>query len=210
MHKKLIIIHRIIYKIIPSFFYCLISGFPYDISYNIDGKPIIIKRLWYDRIFRNLKGGSISIGKNFSCLNKVNSNSIGLIQPCVFDILEDGSIIRIGNNVGISGSTLNATKSITIEDNVNIGSGCIITDTDSHPIEYSHRISNKKEFIKSAPIVIKEGAFVGARSIILKGVTIGKHSVIGAGSVVSKSVPDYCIACGNPAIIIKNIEELSL
>ena len=58
---------------------------------------------------------------------------------------------------------------------------------------------------KVAPINIKEGAFVGARCIIMKGVTIGRHSIVGAGSVVTKSVPDYSIACGNPAKVIKPI-----
>ena len=58
-----------------------------------------------------------------------------------------------------------------------------------------------------APILIKEGAFIGARSIILKGVTIGRHSVVGAGYVVLKDVPDNCIVAGNPAKIIKNLSN---
>lgn len=207
MNSRLYFIYRIIYEIIPSFINCMISGLNFDTSWNIKGHPRIITRAWYDRLFRGLKGGHIRIGKNFSCFNKVTSNSIGLIQPCIFDVLEDNSYIRIGNNVGISGSTLNATISITIEDNVNIGSGCIITDTDSHPLDYIHRIRNDKEFTKSAPVIIKEGAFIGARCIVLKGVTIGCHSIVGAGSVVSKSIPDNCIACGNPARVIKVIES---
>lgn len=206
MNSKLFLIYRFFYEIIPSFVYCKLSGLPFHTSYNIKGKPYIITRAWYDRIFRGLKGGRIIIGNKFSCLNKVNSNSIGLIQPCVFDILEDGSQIIIGNNVGISGSTLNATSCIIIEDNVNIGSGCIITDTDSHPLGYEHRINNNKLYTKYSPVIIKEGAFIGARSIILKGVTVGRHSIIGAGSVVTKSIPDNCIACGNPAKVIKMIE----
>lgn len=193
------------YEIIPSFINCLRSGLPFDSSWNIKGCPRIITRAWYDRLFRGLKGGTITIGKKFSCFNSVTSNSIGLIQPCVFDVVEDGSFIKIGDNVGISGSTLNATIGITIEDNVNIGSGCIITDTDSHPLDYNERVSNNKQATKAAPIVIKKGAFIGARSIVLKGVTIGRHSVVGAGSVVSKSVPDNCIVAGNPAVVVREI-----
>lgn len=190
---------------IPTFIWCKISGLPFDSSWNIQGRPYIIKRKWYDRFFRNLKGGKIIIGKNFKCNNSIDSNSIGLIQPCIFDILENNSKIIIGNNVGISGSTINATTSIQIEDDVMIGSGCIITDTDSHPILYEDRMCNNKSKINRKPILIKKGAFIGARSIILKGVTIGKYSIVGAGSVVTKNVPDNCIVCGNPAVIIKYI-----
>ena len=123
-----------------------------------------------------------------------------------FNIAIDGSSIVIGNNVGISGSTINAASSIVIEDNVSIGSGCLITDTDSHPIEYSARIADDNSKTKTAPIIIKEGAFIAARCIAMKGVTIGTHSVIGAGSVVTKSIPDNCIACGNPARVVKQLE----
>ena len=198
--------YKLVYEVVPTFFNCILSGLSFDSSWNVIGRPRIIKRKWYDRIYRHLHGGELCIGKGFKCNNSVTSNTIGLIQPCVFDILEDGSKIIIGDNVGISGSTINATTSITIEDNVLIGSGCIITDSDSHPIDYEYRIRSDKSKVQRAPIVIKEGAFIGARSIILKGVTIGRHSVVGASSVVTKSVPDNCLVGGNPAKIIKYID----
>lgn len=191
-----------------TFVNCLLSGLRFNKSWNVVGRPRIIKRAWYDKIFRGMYGGKIEIGNNFSCMNSTESNSIGLIQPCVFDVLENDSLIKIGDNVGISGSTINATTSVIIEDNVLIGSGCIITDTDSHPIDYKARIANDKSSIQKSPILIKEGAFIGARSIILKGVTIGRHSIIGAGSVVRNDVPDYSIVSGNPAVVIKNIAEV--
>ena len=204
--------NRIIYSIyhfifiqIPTFVICVRSNLPFNNSWEIDGVPMIIRRKWYEKIFAKHYGGTITIGNNFCCHNRIDSNSLGLIQPCVFNIAIDNSIIRIGNNVGISGSTINAASSITIEDNVKIGSGCIISDTDSHPIDYLSRINNNNSTTNTKPIIIKEGAFIGARCIILKGVTIGRHSIIGAGSVVTKSIPDNCIACGNPALIIKSI-----
>lgn len=203
MMTMIFYIYRLFYEIIPTFFWCSISGLSFDISWNIKGKPYVIRRKWYDRLFRGLIGGEIIIGKGFRCNNTLTSNTIGLIQPCVFDILENNSQIVIGNNVGISGSTINATKSIIIEDDVLIGSGCIITDTDSHPILYEDRISCDKLKTESRPIQIKKGAFIGARTIILKGVTVGVNSVVGAGSVVSKDVPDNCIVAGNPAKIVK-------
>lgn len=201
-------IYRLIYIIIPTFFNCIRAGLPFNSTWDIDGTPIIIKRIWYEKVFARHTGGKLFIGDNFCCHNKIDKNSIGLIQPCVFNIAIDNSVIKIGKNVGISGATINAASSVTIEDNVIIGSGCIITDTDSHPIDYYSRIVAKNNSeTKTSPVIIKEGAFIGARSIILKGVTIGRHSVVGAGSVVSKNVPDNSIVCGNPAILIKKIQS---
>lgn len=206
MKEILFTIYKLFCIQLPTWINCLRSGLPYDSTWKVVGKPYIIKRKWYEKLFAHHYGGMLTIGKNFSCNNKVNSNSIGLIQPCVFNIAIDGSSISIGNNVGISGATINAASSIVIEDHVAIGSGCLITDTDSHPIEYSARIADDNTKTKSAPIVIEEGVFIGARSIIMKGVKIGRHSVIGAGSVVTKSIPANCIACGNPAKVIKSLE----
>lgn len=72
----------------------------------------------------------------------------------MFNIATSGSKIQIGNNVGISGSTINATKSITIGNNVLIGSGCLITDTDSHPLHYEDRNTERNEKTHRALIVI--------------------------------------------------------
>lgn len=97
---------------------------------------------------------------------------------------------------------------ITIEDNVTIGSGCHIYDTDFHPLEYDERIKGyyKGCPTKRKPVLICEGAFIGAGCYILKGVTIGKHSIVGAGSVVAKNIPDGEIWAGNPAKFIRKIK----
>lgn len=91
-----------------------------------------------------------------------------------------------------------------IGNNVLIGSGCVICDSDAHPIHPSERQNH--ELTKSSPIIIGNDVFIGARSIILKGVTIGEGAVIGAGSVVTKDVPSMCVYAGNPAILIKKME----
>lgn len=86
-----------------------------------------------------------------------------------------------------------------------IGSGTKIFDTDFHSVLYEDRLNGDRN-VTSAPVHICEGAFIGACSIILKGVTIGKHSVIGAGSVVTKDVPDNEIWAGNPAKYVKDLQ----
>lgn len=63
------------------------------------------------------------------------------------------------------------------------------------------------EFVNSAPVYIKDKAWIGFNSIILKGVTIGEGAIVGAGSIVTKDVPDWTIVAGNPAKIVRNIPE---
>lgn len=88
-----------------------------------------------------------------------------------------------------------------------IGVGTHIYDTNFHNIDPTLRIgkNDPRESVKTRPIPINDNVFIGAFSIILKGVNIGKNSVVAAGSVVTKSIPDNQIWGGNPAQFIKNI-----
>ena len=84
----------------------------------------------------------------------------------------------------------------------------MITDSDSHPIKAEDRLRyNYNKHTKSKPIVIGKNVFIGARSIVMKGVNIGDGAVIGAGSVVTKDVPANAIVAGNPVRLIKFIEQ---
>jgi acetyltransferase-like isoleucine patch superfamily enzyme len=151
--------------------------------------------------------GKIEIQEGFVARSTVKSNSKGVFQKVVLKS-EPGALIRIGSNVGISGSTISASTKIIILNNVLIGSGCLITDSDAHPIDPIARIQNLPNATKQRPIEIEDDVFIGARSIILKGVRIGKGSIVGAGSVVSLDVPPYCIVAGNPARIIRTINVI--
>ena len=105
----------------------------------------------------------------------------------------------------MSGCTIYSMESITIGRNADIGSGCKIIDNDFH---YSERYPVERlDLLKRRPVVIGEGCFLGANSIILKGTTLGKNVVVGAGSVVSGTFPDNVIIAGNPARIIKDNRE---
>ncbi|PKO15136.1 MAG: acyltransferase [Chloroflexi bacterium HGW-Chloroflexi-10] len=106
--------------------------------------------------------------------------------------------LEIGNNVGISNSTIVCMSSIVLENDVYIGGDCAIYDTDFHPIDPLERKNNRVDMVNMRPIKFKSGVFLGAHSIVLKGVTIGENSVIGAGSVVSRNIPDNEIWAGNP------------
>jgi len=151
------------------------------------------------------RGGSMSIGPFFSMNNGIEGNPIGCYDRCTF-FVDRGATLTIGQRVGISQSALVAVADITVEDDVKIGGGVRIYTSDFHSLDPDiRRTAADMKNRKSASVVIKENAFIGARSIILKGVTIGKNSIVGAGSVVTKSIPDNQIWAGNPAVFIKNV-----
>lgn len=151
------------------------------------------------------RGGKFSIGKNFAMNNGIKGNPIGCYERCTF-FVDRGAVLTIGDNVGMSQAALACHRSITIGDNVKIGGGVCIYDTDFHSLDPVIRRSSedlKKRAEK--PVVIGNNVFIGAKSIILKGVTIGENCVIGAGSVVTKTIPANQIWAGNPAKFIRNI-----
>jgi acetyltransferase-like isoleucine patch superfamily enzyme len=145
----------------------------------------------------------------------------------------EGEII-IGNNVNISGrigvafndrqdnipglvigddvfmghfSSFAVAEKIEIGDNCHISSGVKIFDNDGHPLNPSERKEGfpvTKERIK--PVKLCNNVWVGANAIILKGVTIGENSIVGAGAVVTGDLPPNCIAAGNPAVLIRDLK----
>lgn len=155
----------------------------------------------------------IIIGNNFLFTSGEAYNPLCRnIRGCIY--AGEGARIQIGNNVGISSACIWANNNITIGDYVLIGGDCIIMDTDAHNLDYKVRssgeVNDKGKSLdhltaKSQSIVIEDNAFIGTRCIVLKGVTIGARSIIGSGSIVTKSIPPDCIAAGNPCKVIRKI-----
>ena len=144
----------------------------------------------------------IVIGNNVSINSCRASNPIG--GDTRTHLFSKGNAkIRIGNNCGISNATIFACESITIGNSVLLGGGAKIYDSDFHWLNFERRI--KETGGVSLPVIIKDGAFIGAHSLILKGVTIGERSIVGAGSVVTKDIPDGEIWAGNPAKFIRKV-----
>lgn len=184
----------------------------FDIAYN----HLVFKK-WHIGFPENLNimgrialfsSGKIIIGKNVKICSGFRYAVLGgYPKTRIFSC--NGAEIVIGDSTGISNSIIHARKCVHIGESVNIGAGCLITDSDHHSLNYYERCISPVDYdVKSYPILIDDGAFIGANSIILKGVHIGKRSVIGAGSVVTKDVPDDEIWAGNPAVFIKKIENL--
>lgn len=146
----------------------------------------------------------ITIGDDVKINSCRRANPIGGDDRTVLFAKGKGKI-RIGNRCGISNSTIFACEEINIGNDVFIGGAVKVYDTDFHWVDYFRR--TKEEGGNSKPVRVEDGVFIGAHSIILKGVTIGEKSVIGAGSVVTKSIPPGEVWAGNPAKKIRTIES---
>jgi len=178
------------------------------ISHNsiiMDGFDIQIPFAKKDKLY-------VSIDENCILFGKIVFNSTS------------GEVI-IGKNTQINGEII-CTNKVVLGDNIFLAWGVSLFDNDSHSLDYNDRINdmtsqlndirNGDSFIKnkdwnivkSGPINIKDYAWIGMNSIILKGVTIGEGAIVAAGSVVTKDVPDWTIVAGNPAQVVKKIEKL--
>jgi acetyltransferase-like isoleucine patch superfamily enzyme len=108
--------------------------------------------------------------------------------------------VTIGNNVVVmNGCLMMSAGTITIDDDVRIAANTQLISNNHDPYN--------RDVITCKPVHICKGAWVGAGSTILPGVTVGKYAIVGASSVVTKDVPDYAVAVGNPARVIKYLDK---
>ena len=152
------------------------------------------KRSVLEQLFGSI-GNNVSVGEKFHCEYGKNifvGNDVIVGPNCIFI---DNEKINIGN-------------CIMLAPNVQIY-------TAYHPVLPEERYILERDaddpiyFNTCAdPVEIKDGVWIGGGAIILPGVTIGKNSIIGAGSVVNKSIPDNCVAVGNPCRVIKYFDDI--
>lgn len=164
-----------------------IAGIQYGSNISFNG------RICLDRF----KYSTIKIGDNctFNSHNLFNPRGI---KQCILHTATDFAKIEIGNNCGFSGVSIVCWKSVKIGNNVMVGADTCIGDTDDHP----ERLGTSPE-----PVEIKDNVFIGMHCLILKGVTIGENSIIGAGSVVTKDIPANCVAAGVPCKVIRYLDK---
>lgn len=151
---------------------------------------------------------SIRIGNNCRIKSRFNSNLVGKTNPTVLQCVDRGKIM-IGDHSGMSFCIISSRAEIRIGNHVNIGGNVRIFDHNFHSLDFMDRRNGQldRKGCRSAPIQIGDDVFIGANSIILKGVKIGDRAIIGAGSVVSSCIPSDEIWGGNPAKKIKNVPE---
>lgn len=149
-----------------------------------------------------------------------NGGEIRFGNACILDSSRERPIcLDVGNRAVLNisdGVYLNEGVHITCNISVTIGSRCLIApdvvimDDDGHPVDWRERHnhwSKNPEDRLGAPIMIEENVWIGTRAIILKGVHIGKGAVVGAGAVVTHSVPPAAVVAGVPAKIVRMTED---
>ena len=216
---------RIIKKILAKF---LNSSYIIKNPYLINIFEIEYQKLIIKKIERNETKLMIGIGSKLyeetvihNLKEDVSKILIGSNTHIKGELLikKYGGLIKIGDNSFVgSGTKIWSGESIFIGDNVLISHNCNIVDTNSHEIDYLTRAKRsaeifsighweEKESIVTKPIVISNNVWISFNVTILKGVTIGEGAIIAADTVVTKDVPPFVIVAGNPAKIVKYINE---
>ena len=167
-----------------------------------------IKRSFYRRLYYSIgKRLPTSSGKYGNMYKNIRGYMVkNFIQECGQNInIEKGAAfdpeLKIGDNSGVGVDCILNGK-ITIGVNVMMGNQCIM-------YSYSHAFDRidipmcEQGFEPEIPLIIGNDVWIGSRVIILPGVKVGNHCILGAGAVVTKDVPDYAVVGGSPARILK-------
>lgn len=151
-------------------------------------------------------GSHMRIEANVVLCSSSEMTPLGVARPVILRTLGLGARVRIGQDSGLSGVTICAAQSVNIGKECLIGADVLICDTDFHALApEKRRFNNQAESIRASAVSIEDNVFIGARSVVLKGVTIGCNSVIGAGSLVVSDIPPNVLAAGNPAKVIRRL-----
>jgi acetyltransferase-like isoleucine patch superfamily enzyme len=164
---------------------------------NLLGKPHI----------RVHPGSTVVIRPGATLVSTLLGNQLEARGPCILQTTKRGAFLSIGEDAGLTSATVSASVRIEIGRRVLVGSGALITDSDHHPVDIdpvsARRGAGRPVGRPEDAVLISDDVFIGAHSIVLKGVRIGAGTVIGAGSVVVDSVPAGVVAAGNPCRVIR-------
>jgi acetyltransferase-like isoleucine patch superfamily enzyme len=162
------------------------------------GEGIILNGRPY---FYRFRGSRIRLGARVCLNSSLRSNPIGCSRPVSLRTMRPEAEIVLGPGVGLSSTSVCAARRVEIGEGTFVGADAMIFDNDFHAPVGDW---NWGDFTPDnpKPVIIGRGVFIGARAIVLKGVTIGDRAIVGAGAVVTKDVPAGNIAAGNPARVI--------
>ncbi len=170
-------------------FRCRLKGMSFGKGCFVDGMPSL----------RFTRGSRIELGEDVTLISNPRHNPL-LQHPVTLRTLLPEATISIGSHAGISGSRIVCCNKISIGEYTIIGPDCLIYDSEGHDYSEAEGWRGRKKR-SGRPISIGEKCFIGARCMILSGVTIGNRCVIAAGSVITSDVPDGHKASGNPATL---------
>ena len=196
-----------------SIFYCLISLILIsNINSTKDELRIDMREFVKDKKNVETMARDAQICQKFNLALPLTEEYFSLMKELFYGQIGENSVVnnqltvvlpknvKIGSGVTVmNGALMMAAGGITIEDKVMIAANVQLISNNHDPYE--------REVLTCKPILIKYGAWVGAGATILPGVTVGKYAIVGANSVVNKDIPDYAVAVGSPAKVIKYLDK---
>ncbi|CAI3240324.1 acyltransferase [Desulfovibrio legallii] len=152
-------------------------------------------------------GSEIRIGAGVSIISSWRrATAATLAAPTRLRTFGPGARIHIGEGAQLSGTSVTArSQTIHIGRQALLGPNCIIVDADFHAPWPPEARATEPGLERDAPVFIGDYAWLGLNCIVLKGVRIGEGALVGAGSVVSRDVPPYCLAAGAPARVLRRL-----
>jgi acetyltransferase-like isoleucine patch superfamily enzyme len=158
-------------------------------------------------IIQKHRRSRMSFGPGLGLRSSVRSNPLAPNHPVVLTTWQKEACLEVGAHFAMTGGTLCAVERIIIGNNVAVGANTIITDSDFHTLDWKQRRLESSGG-RTAGVVIEDDVFIGMNCLVLKGVTIGQGTVVGAGSVVSMEVPPNVIVAGNPARMVRELPQI--
>lgn len=183
--------HRIAHETLPKF-----GNTPQNVRIDLPRRIVNSERMFL--------GNDICLGPGSFLIAVTHYPTISMQHPEREQPRQSFSPrITIGNRVTSTANLqIAAMREITIEDDVMFASNINITDG-LHGYENANKPYKYQKMFRIAPVLIRRGCWIGQNAVILPGVTIGEFAIVGANSVVTKSIPDRCIAVGAPAKVVR-------
>lgn len=173
-------------------------------NFSIGKNPQIWGR-FYAIMYSSLDS-SITIGDNLRMVSGQSRAAMTVYSRCKLAVYKNASIV-IGDNVSMLGTVITSKKRIEIGDHTMISPNVIIIDSDFHVSWPPEKRFDLVSPDHDQSVYIGRNVWIGTNSIVLKGVTIGDNSIIGAGSVVINDIPANVLAAGNPAVVRKQLDQ---
>jgi len=152
------------------------------------------------------RGGSVRIGDGVTLNSDPRNYHASMHSPVRLVVSRPGALIHIGAESRIHGSCLHARKSVVLGKRCLVAANCQILDSSGHDACFPDVENRIRTTDEPRPIVLEDDVWLGLGCIVLPGVTIGRGTIVGAGSVVSRDLPPFAICGGVPAKVIREFD----